>query len=128
MTARTAAIRRIDVTRGIEVGRDVVGEAAAAVAETVARFPVRSRRRSRRRPALIGLAIGIIGAMVLAAWWLRERRVVAGARDERLDLQAVERAAGEGMGTTIKSPLTTLGEPERSPVPMQPTAADARSA
>ena len=64
------AIRRIDVTHGIDVGREVVGDAAGALAETVARFPVRGRRRSRRRPALIGLAIGIVGAV-------RPRRLVA---------------------------------------------------
>ena len=84
------ANRPIDVTHGIDVGREVVGDAAGALAETVARFPVRGRRRSRRRPALIGLAIGIVGAVVLAAWWLRRRSaddMIEG--DERLDRDAL---------------------------------------
>jgi hypothetical protein len=122
------AIRRIDVSHGIDVGREVVGDAAGALAETVARFPVRGRRRSRRRPALIGLAIGIIGAVVLAAWWLRRRPADdMTEEDERLDRDALERAADEGMGTAIGSPPDPSSRPDRVPVAMEQTVADARS-
>jgi hypothetical protein len=108
------ALRRTDAARGLEGGRD----AAAAVAETIARLQGRRHRRSRRRPAIAGLAIGIIGVagvIGVAAWWLRRRAAAVAVRDERLDMEALDRSASEGMGTAIGSQAAALGPPESLP-------------
>ena len=109
------SIRRTDVVRGFEVGRD---DAAAAVAGTIARLQGRRHRRSRRRPAMAGLAIGIIGiagVIGIAAWWLRRRAAAVAVREERLDIEALDRSASEGMGTAIGSQAAALGRPESLP-------------
>jgi uncharacterized protein YjbJ (UPF0337 family) len=100
-TDQLDAIRRIDVTRGFENGREVVDDVAGALAETVARWQGRGRRRSRRGPAMVGLAIGIIGVVTVAAWWVRRRAAAVAVREERLDREALDRSSSEGMGTAI---------------------------
>lgn len=95
---------RSDLGGGIEVGRGLVGDAADTLAETVARLQGRGHRRSRRRPAMVGLTIGIIGVLVLAAWWVRRRAAEVAVEDEALDRELLDRAADDGMGTGIGSP------------------------
>lgn len=95
---------RTDVGERVEVGRELVGDAAGSVGVAVARMQGRSQRRSRRRPAMIGLTIGIIGLIVLAAWWRRRHAVDVVVEDEALDRELLDRAADDGMGTAIGSP------------------------
>lgn len=95
---------RADVGERVEVGRELVGDAAESVGEAVARMQGRSQRRSRRRPAMIGLAIGIIGVIALAAWWRRRRAMDVVVEDEALDRELLDRAADDGMGSAIGSP------------------------
>lgn len=95
---------RTDVGERVEVGRELVGDAAGSVGVAVARMQGRSQRRSRRRPAMIGLTIGIIGVIALAAWWLRRRAMNVVVEDEALDRELLDRAADDGMGTAIGSP------------------------
>jgi len=113
------AIRRTDVVRGFEGGRD---DAAAVVAETIARLQGRRHRRSRRRPAMAGLAlgfIGIAGVVGVVAWWLRRRAAAIAVREERLDIEALDRSASEGMGTAIGSRAAALGRPESLPTAVE---------
>ena len=110
-----------DLGGGIEVGRDMVGDAAEALAENVARWQSRRHRRSRRRPAMIGLTIGIVSVLAFVAWRLRRRAADVPLQSDRLDRDALDRAADEGMGTAIGSPTSALGQPERDPV-IVPTA------
>ena len=95
---------RTDLGEGVEVGRELVGEAAESLGVAVARLQGRNQRRSRRRPAMIALTIGIIGVVVLAAWWLRRRAVDVVVGDEGLDRGSLDRAADDGMGSAIGSP------------------------
>lgn len=95
---------RTDVGERVEVGRELVGDAAESVGVAVARMQGRSQRRSRRRPAMIGLIIGIIGVLVLAAWWRRRHAVDVVVEDEALDRELLDRAADDGMGSAIGSP------------------------
>ena len=113
------AIRRTDVVRGFEGGRD---DAAAVVAETIARLQGRRHRRSRRRTAMAGLAlgfIGIAGVVGVVAWWLRRRAAAIAVREERLDIEALDRSASEGMGTAIGSRAAALGRPESLPTAVE---------
>jgi hypothetical protein len=87
---------RTDVGERFEFGRELVGDAAESLGVAVARVQGRSQRRSRRRPATIVLTIGLIGAIALAAWWLRRRPMDVVAEDEAPDRELPDRAA-EGM-------------------------------
>jgi hypothetical protein len=116
---------RTDLSGGIDVGRELVGDAAETLAETVARLQGRSRRRSWRRPAMVGLTIGIIAVLAFAAWWLRRRAADVAVQDDRLDREPLDRAADEGMGTAIGSPTPEPSEPERVLVAMEIVSADA---
>jgi len=109
------AIRRTDVRRGIDAGREVVDDAAGAVIETVARWQGRGRRRSRR-PAMVGLTIGIIAAVLLAAWWRRRQASAVVAREERLDQEALDRSAEEGMAMAVGARAPVVDDQERIPV------------
>jgi hypothetical protein len=109
------AIRRTDVRRGIDAGREVVDDAAGAVIETVARWQGRGRRRSRR-PAMVGVTIGIIAAVLLAAWWRRRQASAVAVREERLDQEALDRSADEGMAPAVGARATVVDERERIPV------------
>lgn len=95
---------RTDVGERVEIGRELVGDAAESVGAAVARMPGRSKRRSRRRPAMIGLAIGIIGVIAVAAWWRRRHSMDVVVEDEALDRELLDRAADDGMGSAIGSP------------------------
>ncbi len=99
----TVDVIRTDFGERVEVGRELVGDAAEALGEVVARMQGRSRRRSRRRPALVGLAIGIVVVIAFAAWWRRRRAVDIAVEDEALDRGALDRAADDGMGEAIGS-------------------------
>jgi hypothetical protein len=106
------AIRRTDVRRGIDAGREVVDDAAGAVIDSVARWQGRGQRRWRR-PALVGLTIGIIGAVLLAAWWRRRRDLLVSVQEEQLDRDASDRAADEGMGMSVGAPTASVDQPDR---------------
>jgi len=67
---------RTDLGERVEVGRELVGDAAASVGVAVARMQGRSQRRSRRRLAMIGLT----------------------------NRELLDRAADDGMGAAIGSP------------------------
>lgn len=95
---------RTDVGERVEVGRELVGDAAESLGGAVARMQGRSQRKSRRRPLLIGLTIAIIGVIVLAAWWRRRQAMDAVVDDEALDRDLLDRAADDGMGAAIGSP------------------------
>ncbi len=95
---------RTDVGERVEVGRELVGDAAESLGVAVALVQGRSQRRSRRRPAMIGLTIGIIGVIALAAWWLRRRAMDVVVEDDALDRELLDRAADDGMGAAIGSP------------------------
>lgn len=95
---------RTDVGERVEIGRELVGDAAASVGVAVARMQGRSQRRSRRRLAMLGLAVGIIGVIALAAWWRRCRAVDVVVDDAALDRELLDRAADDGMGSAIGSP------------------------
>ena len=112
---------RTDLGEGIEVGRDMVGDAAEALTETVTRWQSQHHRQSRRRPAMIGLTIGIVGVLAVVAWWLRRRAAKVPLESDRLDRDSLDRAAEEGMGTAIGSPTSELGQRESVPVTV-PTA------
>jgi hypothetical protein len=96
---------RTDVGERVEVGRELVGDAAESLGVAVARMQGRSQRRSRR-PALIALTIGIIGVIVLAVWWRRRQAMDAVVDVEALDRELLDRAADDGMGSAIGSPTT----------------------
>jgi hypothetical protein len=53
---------------------------------------------------MIALAIGTIGAIALAAWWLRRRAMSDVVEEDALDRELLDRAADDGMGSTIGSP------------------------
>lgn len=95
---------RTEAGERVEVGRELVGDAAESLGMAVARMRGRSQRRSRRGPAMIGLAIGIIGVIALAAWWRRRQGMNAVVEDETLDRELLDRAADDGMGAAIGSP------------------------
>lgn len=95
---------RTDVGERVEVGRELVGDAAESLGVAVARMQGRSQRGSRRRMAMIGLAIGIVGLIVLAAWWRRRHAMDVVVEDEALDRGLLDRAADDGMGAAIGSP------------------------
>ncbi len=102
---------RSDVGERIEIGRELVGDAAESLGVAVARMQGRSQRRSRRRPVMIGLTIGIIGVIALAAWWLRRRAMDVVVEDEALDRELLDRAADDGMGAAIGSPTHEQANP-----------------
>ena len=95
---------RTDVGERVEVGRELVGDAAESVGVAVARMQGRSQGPSRRRLALIGLAIGIVGVIALAAWWRRRHAMDGVVDDEARDRDLLDRAADDGMGAAIGSP------------------------
>ena len=95
---------RTDVGERVEVGRELVGDAAESLGVAVARMQGRSQRRSRRGPALIGLTLGIIGVIVLAVWWRRRHAMDVVVENEALDRELLDRAADDGMGSAIDSP------------------------
>lgn len=95
---------RADVGERVEVGRELVGDAAQSVGVAVARMQGRSQGGPRRRLAMIGLAVGIIGVIALAAWWRRRRALEVVVEDVALDRDLLDRAADDGMGGAIGSP------------------------
>lgn len=119
---------RTDLSGGIGAGRELVGDAAETLAEALARSLGRERRRSRRRPAAIVLGIGIIGLLVLAAWWLRRRTMDLAFEDKALDRASLDRAADDGMGTAIGAPAPEPGEPERRAAAMVAAGKDGSGA
>ena len=105
---------RTDVGERVEVGRELVGDAAESVGVAVARMQGRSQRRSRRRRAMIGLTIGIIGVIALAAWWRRRHAMDVVVEDEARDRELLDRAADDGMGAAIGSPTPEQASPSAS--------------
>jgi len=53
---------------------------------------------------MIGLTIGIIGVIALAAWWRRRHAMDVVVEDEALDREPLDRAADDGMGSATGSP------------------------
>lgn len=105
---------RTDVGERVEVGRELVGDAAESVGLAVARMQGRSQGPPRRRLAMIGLAVGIIGVIALAAWWRRRRAMDVVAEVEALDRDLLDRAADDGMGAAIGSPTPEEASPSAS--------------
>jgi hypothetical protein len=95
---------RTDVGERVEVGRELVGDAAESLGVAVARVQGRSQGPSRRRLAMIGLVIGIVGLVALVAWRRRRRAADVVVDDEALDRELLDRAADDGMGAAIGSP------------------------
>ena len=92
---------RTDVGERVEVGRELVGDAADSVGAAVARMQGRNQGPPRRRLALIGLAIGIVGVIALAAWWRRR---------QAMDVVA----ADDGMGSATGWPTLEQASPSAS--------------
>ena len=105
---------RIDVGERVEVGRELVSDAAESLGVAIARMQGRSQRRSRRRPAMIGLTIGIIGVIALAVWWRRRRAMDVVVGDEVLDRGLLDGVADDGMGAAIGSPTPEQASPGAS--------------
>jgi len=105
---------RTDVGERVEVGRELVGDAAESLGVAVARMQGRSQGRPRRRLAMIGLTIGIIGVIALAAWWRRRRAMDVVVEDDALDRELLDRAADDGMGAAIGSPTLEQASPSAS--------------
>ena len=99
----TRAVRRSDLPGRLDAA---LGTATEAVSGVVDRFPGR-RRPSRRLPiAMAGIAVGLLAALGVAAWWLRRRAVRTAEGDvaveERaFDQEAIDRAGNEGMTPAI---------------------------
>jgi hypothetical protein len=119
---------RTDIGDGIDVGRELVGGATEALADAVSRWERTRRPTSRRRPAMLALAIGIVGAIVLFAWWRGRRSAVDTGDTDGVDRVDLERAADDGMGMAIGSPTPTPEHRELVPVVMESAAADESAA
>ena len=94
----SAFLRRADVAGRVDTAVDAATDVARSV---IGQLP--GRRRRRRSPFLVaGLLLGALAVTSAAAWWARRsaarleaQRV---AEEEReLDLEAMDRAADEGM-------------------------------
>ena len=118
----TQLVKRADVPHLVETGRDsaatavsgAMDGAAAAVSDAVDR--VSGRRRRRRANSLKAVvAVAILMALGLGAWWVARSGSLAALRgigddredlegdsgaaaDQALDAEALSRATGEGMG------------------------------
>ncbi len=114
--------RAVDLAGRVEVGRELATDAAATVAERVTGAQAR-RRGSRRRRLLTALAVGLVLATTMTAWRTWRRMSERASRERTLDRMAVDRAAGEGMGTTIGS-RASQPYPERIAVAMDMAAAE----
>ncbi len=119
---------RTDIGEGIGAGRELVGGATEALADAVGRWERTRRPTSRRRPAMLALAIGIVGAIVLFAWWRAHRRAVDVSITDSLDRMDVDRAADDGMGMAIGSLPGAPDHRELVPLAMESTAVDASAA
>lgn len=97
-------VRRLDVPRRLDAGRELAVEVLGRAME---RTPA-ARRRERRRRAIVAATVGLVVAGI-ATWAVRRiaDRQALRAETRRFDRESAERAAGEGMGTAIGSPTSS---------------------
>ena len=121
------ALRRVDLAGGLELGRTLAHEAIGSLGEAmpVVRIERRSRRSRARRWAIAVLAIGLVAmAATMAAKQAQRRAMTRSIERWRLDREALDRAANEGMGTAVGALGSALEATRRVPVTMEMAGPD----
>jgi hypothetical protein len=89
-------VRRADVPRRFETGKDAASDAIRSAVEHI---PGR-QRRNPWRPWVPGLTIvSVLAVLAIASWWMARNAALSTTRevDRELDEDAVDRATSEGM-------------------------------
>lgn len=121
------ALRRVDLAGGLDLGRALAQEAIKSIGEAmpVVRIERRPRPSRARRWAILGLAIALGALAVTMAARQAGRRAMGRSMDRwRLDREADDRAANEGMGTAIGARNAALEATRRVPVAMEMSGPD----
>ncbi len=121
------ALRRVDLAGGLELGRTLAHEAIGSLGEAmpVVRIERRSSRSRARRWAIAVLAIGLVAmATTMAAKQAQRRAMTRSIERWRLDREALDRAANEGMGTAVGALGSALEATRRVPVTMEMAGPD----